>query len=171
MHSMSALNSMSISKKILDTEGIISTPSAVQTDVQSVPGKGRGVVTLTSISINSTIVRDPVERYTGEVARRLRDHSLYYHLFVDPRTYGNTRDCDLLWVIGPISIVNHADNPNCSVHWQKDEVGEWAVLKADREIAQGEELLVSYTNIDEYMDIERVVQKYDVREECPNDDS
>jgi hypothetical protein len=37
--------------------------------------------------------------HSGEAARALRHHPLYYHLFVDPSTYGRTKSCDLLWAL------------------------------------------------------------------------
>ncbi len=125
-------------------------PVPVRFDVVAIPGKGRGVIAVEALSAGSVIIRDPVERYRCAEAEALRSHPIYYHLFVDPRAYGRAEQVDLLWAIGPISMVNHADRPNCTIKWTADGAGEWVTLVAINDIAAGTELLISYTNIDEY---------------------
>jgi SET domain-containing protein len=144
---------------IIDLKGTSSSPllddgntglGTFRYEIRNVVGKGRGVVACDRIPAGSFIMRDPVERYREEDAKSLRTHPLYYHLFVDPETYRRSRDVDLLWAIGPVSIVNHADQPNCVVRWTNDAVGEWVTLVALKDISAGAELLIRYTNIDEY---------------------
>lgn len=132
--------------------GLIPVQPDIFVRVQQIPGKGRGVVAISPIAKDAIVLCDAVERYSGEAARALRHHPLYYHLFVDPLNYGRTESCDLLWAIGAISVVNHSDRPNCSVCWKVTPYGEWALLLADKDILPGEEILISYTNIDEYED-------------------
>lgn len=132
--------------------GLIPVRPDVFVRVQPIPGKGRGVVAISPIAMNAIVLCDAVERYSGEAARALRLHPLYYHLFVDPASYGRAKSCDLLWAIGAISVVNHGESPNCSIRWKATPYGEWALLRADKDILPGEEILISYTNIDEYDD-------------------
>jgi hypothetical protein len=93
---------------------------------------------------------DPVERYFGKDADYLSNHKIYDHFFVDPTQYNVTDSVDLLWAIGPISLINHSKKPNCIVEWRKSEPREWALLRTLTTIQKDEELLISYTNIKEY---------------------
>ena len=121
-------------------------------EIRYAPGKGRGVFAGEAVEPNQTLICDPVERYRLMDARHLARHSIYPHLFVDPDHYGLTDDVDLLWVLGAISIVNHSNTPNCRVEWSRDALGEWAILRSIAEIRANCELLIRYTNIDEYPD-------------------
>lgn len=53
-------------------------------------------------------------------------------------------------VFGFSSLCNHSENPNACIKWTKDEIGLWAHLIALKDIQPEEEILVFYTNIDEY---------------------
>lgn len=121
-------------------------------EIRHAEGKGRGVFTTKIVAANQTILCDPVERYARNEARYLDRHAIYGHLFVDPEHYGITESVDLLWVIGLTSILNHSDTPNCRVEWLRDSLGEWALLRSITTIAPNDELLIRYTNIEEYPD-------------------
>jgi len=132
--------------------GLIPAQPGILVRVQPIAGKGRGVVAVNTIAKDSVVLCDAVERYSGEAARALRQHPLYQRLFVDPASYGCATSSDLLWAIGAISVLNHSDTPNCSVSWKATSSGEWALLCADQTIRPGEEILIRYTNIDQYED-------------------
>src|SRR3546814_5650236 len=53
---------------------------------------------------------------------------------------------------GSLTFCNHAEKPNAAVRWETDATGPWAVLEALRDIADGEEITLFYTNIAEYAD-------------------
>jgi len=134
-----------------ENHGVIPFFSNIRTKITGIDGKGRGVVTLDSISPASSVMCDAVDRYTGQEAELLRGRELYYHLFVDPDHYQKHRQIDLLWAIGPISIINHSNSPNCEVLWRKSGGFEWVVLQSLRAIEPCEELTIFYTNIEEYV--------------------
>lgn len=121
-------------------------------EIRHAEGKGCGVFTTKFLAGDQDLFCDPVKRYKNEDARSLARHSIYTHLFVDPRHYGLTESVDLLWVIGLISILNHSNTPNCWVEWRRDSLGEWALLRSITNIPPGDELLIRYTNIEEYAD-------------------
>ena len=132
----------------------VSVPFSTQLslEIRHAEGKGRGVFTTKILAANQDILCDPVERYAKKDARYLARHTIYGHLFVDPEHYGITESVDLLWVIGLISILNHSDTPNCRVEWLRDPLGEWALLRSITNIPPNDELLIRYTNIEEYPD-------------------
>lgn len=152
---MTILKSSSVGPPYCEkTYGLIPFVPNIRTKISKIGGKGRGVVTLDSISPAGLIMCDAVDRYSGQEAKALRDRELYYHLFVDPDHYRKHRQIDLLWAIGPISIINHSNSPNCEVLWRKSSDFEWVVLQSLRAIEPYEELTIFYTNIVEYVDYE-----------------
>lgn len=130
--------------------GTIPFSSDLKTKVVEIQGKGRGIISLNSITSGRLIMCDAVDRYSGREAKALKERDIYYHLFVDPEHYHQFREIDLLWAIGPISIVNHSNTPNCEVVWHKNKGYEWVILKSIKNIKKKEELTIFYTNIEEY---------------------
>lgn len=65
-------------------------------------------------------------------------------------------------VFGNASLLNHSPNPN--VDWETDEAREVVVFKALRDIAQGEEILVDYTQ-DYWKVHDQYNQRSDVKED------
>lgn len=60
-------------------------------------------------------------------------------------------------VFGLASFCNHAEKPNASVKWVENEIGLWSHLIAQKDIKEGEEVTLFYTNIDEYSEAEKFV--------------
>ncbi|MBT9317751.1 SET domain-containing protein, partial [Leptothoe spongobia] len=61
------------------------------------------------------------------------------------------------FVFGLASFCNHTEEPNSYVDWVENEVGLWSHLITKKDIKQGEEVTVFYTNIDEYPDADNFV--------------
>lgn len=116
------------------------------------PDMGLGVRASTNIDRGVSILRDPVRTFSGKDASLIRQTSAYHLYFVDRGSYKcGTKNSPIHAAIGPISIINHDANPNSELRWCKiGKVDAYVELFSSREIYAGEELFISYHNIDEY---------------------
>lgn len=115
---------------------------------------GLGVFASAEIKPNQLILQDPVRSFEPLESALLKETSAYHLLFVDRETYaGKDNNCKLHLVVGPISMINHSDNANCSVEWNiagNDYYLAKASLVSNRHIKAGEEIFIDYLNVEEY---------------------
>lgn len=114
---------------------------------------GLGVFAAREIFAEEKILIDPVRSFEGLDAERIRNTNAYHILFVDRQKYTeNSSGFPLHFVIGPISIINHCKESNCFIRWNLEPAGieSSAILIAKRKIYSGEELFITYYNIEEY---------------------
>lgn len=115
-----------------------------------VAGKGRGLLATRPIPAGSCIELAPAVRL-GEKDRALIDQTgLFPYSFADPAGFGSGRHGCLI-AFGHLTFCNHSEQPNAVIRWDEDDVGSWARLEALRDIAEGEEITLFYTNISEYL--------------------
>ncbi len=120
----------------MSTEGVFRGPIAVRL----LPGKGRGVLTTRAVAEGELLATDPCLMLTAADCAKLEETSLHGHYFAHPETDGE--GC---LVFGPISLVNHAPEPNCRLEWADDRGAGWLVsLYAKRPLAAAEELTIDY---------------------------
>lgn len=115
-------------------------PPAAAARLRVIPGKGRGVVAAAALRAGAVIEVAPTAELTSEDCDRLEDTALGPYYFAHPQHEDRG-----VFIFGLASFVNHADEPNTEVAWQRDETGEWrAVLRTVRAVAAGEELTRRY---------------------------
>jgi hypothetical protein len=117
-----------------------------------IAGKGRGLLASQAIPAGTEIERAPAVRLAAEDRAIIDRTALFPYCFADPASFGfrdGARHAGFV-AFGGLTFCNHAANPNAAVRWESDEVGLWAVLQALRDIAEGEEITLFYTNIAEY---------------------
>lgn len=113
--------------------------------------KGLGVFALCDIRANTVVTFDVFRTIRRRDRRLARSTDLYHLLFVDRRTYDQApNDCELHVAFGPISMVNHAESPNCNLHWEYNGLHSYVYLIALREVTAGEEITIYYRNIGDY---------------------
>lgn len=114
---------------------------------------GLGVFASRPISARQEILKDPIRTFTGSDTLKLRETEAYHILFVDRDHYTTeNKKSPLHFAVGPISIVNHSDEPNCKVVWDFDvhDTMSSVALIATKDILPGDEFFISYHNIQEY---------------------
>lgn len=108
--------------------------------VQGIAGKGRGLVATQALPAGAVIEIAPAVDLSSEDCDRLEATALGQYYFAHP-----DRDDRGLFIFGFASLVNHADDPNTEVVWQRNETHGWgAVLRTLRAVAAGEELTRRY---------------------------
>lgn len=118
-----------------------------------IAGKGRGLLASRPIAAATIIERAPAVRLPPADRALLDRTALFPYCFADPAGFGPGGDQtahDGFIAFGGLTFCNHSANPNAVVHWQADDIGLWATLEALRDIAEGEEVTLFYTNISEY---------------------
>lgn len=117
-----------------------------------IAGKGRGLLASRMIGAGTLIERAPAVRLPAADRAALDRTVLFPYCFADPATYGPDHGGphDGFIAFGALTFCNHAENPNAAVRWQSDPLGLWAELTALRDIAEGHEITLFYTNIGEY---------------------
>ena len=120
----------------------------------TIAGKGRGLLAAHAIAAGTVIERAPAVRLSPADRAALDRTALFPYCFADPATYGRKDGLPHggLLAFGGLSFCNHAARPNAAVRWESDSLGLWAELTALRDIAEGQEITLFYTNIDEYAD-------------------
>ena len=114
-------------------------------------GKGRIVVAITAVPADGTLESVPVVPLTAGDRGKVDDTSLFPYYFVRKREREEGDDYPGYVVFGLTSFCSHSDEPNAKVHWREEQDGLWADLVPLRPIANGEEITISYTNIDQYV--------------------
>jgi len=118
--------------------------------VQDFPSKGRGVVATEAIAKDTLIERAPAASFPAEQRTIIDSTSIAKYYFVLPSEYEENKHVNGYFVFGLLSLCNHGDTPNAYIDWVKDDVSVWAHLIALQEIPAGTEILLLYTNADEY---------------------
>lgn len=104
------------------------------------PGKGRGLAAAVALRPGEVIDAAPVVELNGRDCEVLEGTALGDYYFLHPAD--PERGC---LVLGALSLVNHADAPNCTVEWEMDPAAGWiARLVAAKEIPAGLELTHRY---------------------------
>lgn len=125
--------------------------------VKKVQNKGRGIFATEDIPKGTLIEVAPSVVLPPEQLQILNDTKVLDYYFVQPSEYGTTKNIKGYFVLGLASLCNHAEEPNSYVEWIEDEVGVWSHLIAQKDIKNGEEVTLFYTNINEYPDGENFV--------------
>lgn len=112
--------------------------------------KGRGVIATQIIPAKTVIEIAPVASFPATERAIIDTTHVAKYYFVKPEAYQNDKKVDGHFVFGFASLCNHDNTPNAKVEWVTDEIGLWSHLTSIRDIAAGEELTLSYSNIDEY---------------------
>ena len=113
--------------------------------------KGLGVFALRNIKVNTILTCAVFRTIRKSDCRIVRSTEIFHHLFVDRRTYSdNPKDCELHIAFGSISVINHAENPNCYLRWEYNGRYSFVNLISSRNIFRDEEILISYENISDY---------------------
>ncbi|NES72662.1 MAG: SET domain-containing protein, partial [Okeania sp. SIO2D1] len=92
-----------------------------------------------------------------EPEQTIDETGIFKYYFVSPLEYGKSKNVNRYLVFGLASFCNHAEKSNACVEWVENEVGLWAHLIAQKDIKEGEEVTLFYTNIDEYADAQKFV--------------
>lgn len=117
-----------------------------------IAGKGRGLLASRAIGAGTLIERAPAVRLSAADRAVLDGTGLFPYYFADPAGYEGRGAHDGLIAFGALTFCNHSANPNAAVRWTSDPLGLWAELAALRDIAEGHEITLFYTNIGEYAD-------------------
>lgn len=119
-------------------------------EVKKIPGKGKGVVAKKLLPKGILIETAPVSSFPVEEWTIIKKTEIFKYCFVIPRNYREHKNVDGYIVFGLSSFCNHSESPNAYIKWTQDEIGLWAHLIALTDIQPEEEVLIFYTNIDEY---------------------
>lgn len=121
-----------------------------------IAGKGRGLLARGRIGAGTVVERAPAVRLSAAERRLVDQTALFPYCFADPDAFAGpaagegTDSHDGFFVFGSLTFCNHAADPNAAVRWLTDDIGFWALLEARRDIADGEEITLFYTNIADY---------------------
>ena len=118
--------------------------------VKYFPKKGRGIVATELISKETLIEVAPVGSFPAKQRPLMNKTEVFEYYFVIPAEYKNSKNVGGHIVFGLSSLCNHSETPNAYIKWVKNEIGLWAHLVASKDIQLDEEVVVFYTNIDEY---------------------
>jgi hypothetical protein len=121
-------------------------------DIGILPGKGRAVIARAPVAEGAVMVDAPAWRLESGERERIKKSRVFDITFVRHDEYEQGKACGGYIVFGAFSLCNHSKAPNASVEWRIEMTGPWARLVALRDIAVGEEVTLSYVNIDEYND-------------------
>ena len=119
-------------------------------NVQSIAGKGRGLVATQAIASNTVIEIAPVASFPATERVSIDATHIAKYYFVNSEAYQYGKNVDEYLVFGLASLCNHANTPNAKIDWVINEISLWAHLTSIRDIAAGEEVTLYYTNINEY---------------------
>jgi len=98
-----------------------------------------------------------VEIFPFEPKETIDEAGIFKYYFVSPLEYSKTKNVNRYLVFGLASFCNHAEKPNARVEWVENEVGVWAHLIAQKDIQEGEEVTLFYTNIEEYSEANKFI--------------
>lgn len=112
--------------------------------VRQTPDKGRGVFALSDIPNGLLILESQAVVLQGEDCKKLDDMSIWIYRFALGSEYAI--------VFGDISFCNHSATPNAAVSWTRQgPTAAIASLTALTAIAANSEILINYTDIQEYV--------------------
>ncbi|NEP53665.1 MAG: SET domain-containing protein [Moorea sp. SIO3C2] len=119
-------------------------------EVKLLTQKGRGIVATKLITKETLIEAAPVGSFPAEQWSIMNKTEVFKYCFVIPEEYKKNQNVGGYIAFGLSSLCNHSETPNAYINWVKDEIGLWAHLIASKDIQPGEEVLLLYTNIDQY---------------------
>lgn len=119
-------------------------------EVKFFPKKGRGILATKPIPKETLIETAPVASFPTEQWQLISKTKMFDYCFVIPSEYEKSQNVGGYIAFGLSSLCNHSETPNAYINWIKDEIGLWAHLIASKNIQPGEEVLLFYTNINEY---------------------
>lgn len=125
--------------------------------VKKFAGKGRGIIATENIPQGTLLEVSPVGVFPAEQRPIMNETEVFEYYFVQPVEYSQSKNVKGYFVFGLASLCNHTEEPNSYVDWIEDEVGLWSHLITKKDIQEGEEVTVFYTNIDEYPDADQFV--------------
>ena len=125
--------------------------------VKKIAGKGRGIITTEDITQGTLLEVAPVVVFPVEERAVVDKTELSKYYFVRSIEYAESKSVKGYIIFGLASLCNHREEPNSYVEWIENEVGVWSHLIAKKEIKEGEEVTMFYTNIDEYYDAKKFV--------------
>ncbi|NEN90496.1 MAG: SET domain-containing protein [Okeania sp. SIO3H1] len=126
-------------------------------EVKKIQNKGRGIMATQDIPQGTLMEVAPVEIFPFEPEQTIDETGIFKYYFVSPLEYDKSKNVNRYLVFGLASFCNHAEKPNSHVEWVENAVGLWAHLIAQKDIKEGEEVTLFYTNIDEYADAQKFV--------------
>jgi len=131
---------MSAPRRIADTAAELPQPIADALDVCAIPGKGRGVRARRALLPGDVLEVAPTIELSVAEALQMEQTPVGPYYFEHPLDVKAG-----LVVLGAISVVNHAAAPNAEVEWiLRSDTGWFAVLRAVRPVAAGEEITHYY---------------------------
>jgi len=108
--------------------------------VRTTAGKGRGVFAAAAFDAGALIDANACVPLSNADCAAIENTPLGQYYFAHPQSAE-----DGLFLLGAISLVNHADAPNAEVSWRHESPLGWiAELRALRTIAPGEEITRRY---------------------------
>ena len=120
-------------------------------EIRMIPRKGRGVVATKRIDTGGLFELSPVAVFPAHERTVVNTTVIFEHFFVRPDEYWRSWHVPWYVVFGFTSLSNHADQPNAVVEWVEEATGLWTQSRALRTIEPGDEVTVSYANINEYV--------------------
>jgi len=112
--------------------------------------KGRGVFSTALIYKNQTIETSMAVELPNSEKTVLDDTIVWdYYFDTSPSEFGLKGKAYLL--LGYASLCNHSSAPNATIIWSTDVFGVRGDLVSLKEIVEGEEITIWYTNIHEYV--------------------
>ena len=108
--------------------------------IRKFPGKGRGLVATRAFAQGELIATCPTFELSPEEVRRIDETSFHNHHFSHPEL----DDAGLI-ALGPLTLTNHAPEPNAGWDYRDDPDAGWLIdLTAKRQIEPGEEITIDY---------------------------
>ncbi len=112
--------------------------------VRQTPDKGRGIFALTDIPKGSLILELQAVVLQGDDCKKLDDMSIWIYRFSLGDEYAI--------VFGDVSFCNHSSAPNAVVSWTRQgPTAAIASLAALTDIAKNAEIVINYTDIQDYV--------------------
>ncbi len=125
--------------------------------VQRFSKKGRGIVATKKIAKDTLIEVSPVASFPPDQRAIIDRTELSEYCFVICSEYEKSKNVCGHIVFGLSSLCNHSEAPNAYINWVENEIGLWAHLIALKDIHPGDEVLIYYTNIDEYASVHQFI--------------
>ncbi|MEM9542504.1 MAG: SET domain-containing protein-lysine N-methyltransferase [Cyanobacteria bacterium P01_E01_bin.42] len=117
--------------------------------------KGRMVIATQPIQSGAIVEIAPVIAISAKTRELVRPTELFQYCFVRPDDYKRERPASGYLVLGFATLCNHSNQPNAVVEWLHDEHGYWAHLIALEQINSGKEIVLRYTDLEEYQSYSR----------------
>lgn len=110
----------------------------------------RGMVATTMIAKGTVIEIAPVASFPPQQRNIIDQTKLDVYSFVIGSEYEHSKNVHGHIVFGGSSLCSHSEMPNAYIKRVENEIGLWMHLIALKDIQQGDEATLFYSNIDEY---------------------